>query len=363
MGWRPSRRPTRSVIDSRMDLSERIKRRIEEQGAITYEEFVGFLLYDEDWGYYRAGKREGRDYLTSPEIHPAFGRVLGRYFDGLARSLGGGPFSILELGGAGGGLARQIIPYLDASLLTRYIIVEKGRRRPEGPIEWAEDLSALPPLQGLTFVVANEFFDALPFHRVVNRGGMLREIYVGFDHGFFEMAADPVPSVTAFLETFPLVLDEGGTGEVTTAMAPIVADLSDLLDRAVLLLFDYGYHWEDIAWGRFPEGTMVGYRNMVMQENIFDSLGTMDVTHHVNFDHLSALLGRNGWTGVGEIEQYRFLINIGILGILIGLDEGERMAAKSIIDPHGIGSVMRVLGFTKNIDMPVPGFRGAPPPL
>ena len=90
---------------------------------------------------------------------------------------------------------------------------------------------------------------------------------------------------------------------------------------------------------------------------MFSDLGGMDITHHVNFDHLCAILHGLGWEKAGEIEQYRFLITIGVLEQMMMLPEAERAPAKTLIDPQGLGSMTSVLGFTKNLPCDVPGFK------
>ncbi|MGD0232807.1 MAG: SAM-dependent methyltransferase, partial [Syntrophorhabdales bacterium] len=229
----------------------------------------------------------------------------------------------------------------------------------EGPIRWITSLDRLGAVDGFTFVVANEFFDALPFHRVIRQKGRIEEIYVGCGDGFFDRTGPLSTDVASFIRKYPIFLQENQVSEVTTAAEPLIGAISGLVERGCLLIFDYGYHQADIAAGRFFHGSMVGYKERVMREDVFDSLGQMDITHHVNFDHLSALLGEKGWRKDGEIEQYRFLCNAGMLEALAGLGQGERISAKWLINPEGLGSMISVLGFSRNLPQTLPGFRRA----
>ncbi len=123
-----------------------------------------------------------------------------------------------------------------------------------------------------------------------------------------------------------------------------------------MLLFDYGYHAEDLVLGRFPEGSVVGYKDFLLRKDLTSDLGSVDITHHVNFDHLSAVLIDLGWQKAGEIEQYRFLINVGMLDEMMLLPDNERIKAKNLINPQGLGSMISTLGFTKNLRSNIPGF-------
>jgi SAM-dependent MidA family methyltransferase len=102
---------------------------------------------------------------------------------------------------------------------------------------------------------------------------------------------------------------------------------------------------------------MLGYRDRRIRDDLFASLGRTDITHHVNFDHLSALLQKAGWRKDGEIEQYRFLHRAGVLKRLDRLTMEERMSVKWLIMPEGPGSTISVLGFSRGLPFPLPGFR------
>ncbi len=60
-------------------LEEKLKGRIKREGPLTYETFLDIVLYDEQEGYYKEGKRLRKDYYTSPEIHPVFGKTIATY--------------------------------------------------------------------------------------------------------------------------------------------------------------------------------------------------------------------------------------------------------------------------------------------
>ena len=339
------------------NLTDRLRKRIRERGPITYEEFLDVVLYDEQRGYYRRGKRKGRDYYTSPEIHAVFGKTIAKYLDRLAELLGVDRFSVLELGGGEGDLARAILSSVEADRLAHYVILEKGKRKSEERIEWRETLDLRLTPDELTFVIANEFFDALPFHRVMSKAGALHEICIGLADGFFETLGPLTADVSSFLNAAPLRLNDGQVCEVTPRSSALIEGVTKAVRKSFFLVFDYGYHGNELTWGRFADGSAVGYSNMVMRTDFFAAMGEMDITHHVNFDQLSAVFQKQGWKGAGEIEQYRFLYNIGILEELARLDEKERARAKMLITPQGLGSALTALAFTKGIDVEIPGFK------
>ena len=343
--------------EARLILERKLRERIKREGPITYEAFLDVILYDEEAGYYREGKRVRKDYYTSPEIHPIFGRTIGKCIEDLRVSCGADKVAIIELGGGSGVLAEQIVSSCTCRGGFEYFIVEHGRKKEMGDIVWVSDLGALPSIRGLTVIVANEFFDALSFHRVVRTDEGLEEVYVDFTDGFAELLGPLCPSVDAFLKSYPLFLNLHQSSEVTVRTAEILSRMNGIIGESLLLVFDYGYHGEDLAHGRFFDGSTIGYKEFRIRENVFHDLGSMDITHHVNFDHLEAILRGLGWRKVGEIEQYRFLINAGILEQMMMLPEAERISAKTLINPHGLGSMISALGFTKNLSCEMAGFK------
>ncbi len=339
-------------------LEEQLKARMDSAGLLSYQVFLETVLYDEHYGYYRAGKQGPQDYCTSPEIHALFGRTIGAYIEDLCDRVQSPSVTILELGGASGKLAADIISAFTHLTLEAYFILEKGKERRSGAIRWINSLDRLEGVEGFTFILANEFFDALPFHRVIDRGGRLEEVYVGHRDGFFEQTGPLSRPLASFLDDYPILLQEHQELEVTTAAAAPVKAVSSLVGKGCFLVFDYGYHQADITAGRFYHGSMLGYRDRRIRDDLFASLGRTDITHHVNFDHLSALFQKAGWRKDGEIEQYRFLHRAGVLKRLDGLTIEERMSVKWLIMPEGLGSTISVLGFSRGLPFPLPGFGG-----
>ena len=339
-----------------MNLKDKLIGEVLKKGRLSYAEAVELLLYDPTHGYYRSGKPHYKDFLTSPEISPIFGLAIGRYLGRLCAGLSLSRLSLLELGGASGELAQALISGASGVVVERCVIVEKGEHARQGVIEWVDDLRAVALMEGFTAVIANEFLDALPFHRIRCLEGELEEIRVGHGDGFFEEPGPLEPRVRSYLERFPLSLREGQALEITPDLLDVAARLSATVERGIFLVFDYGYHNADIAAGRFPDGSVAGYRDFMLVDDVLEEPGSADVTHHVNFDHLSDMLTGQGWRKEGELPQYRFLFQAGILDALESLPETQRLAAKSLIDPRGLGSVVTALAFTKGIDIRLPGF-------
>ncbi|NBT27572.1 MAG: hypothetical protein EBT09_13720, partial [Actinobacteria bacterium] len=131
-------------------------------GAIPFSEFMDIALYGPH-GFYTTVGHAGRrgDFITSPEVGPLFGLILGNYLDAVWNDLGRPErFDVVEAGAGPGTLARSILAAsLECRDALRYVAVETSeaqrQRHPNGIISTAE--FPTEPIVGV--VLANELLD------------------------------------------------------------------------------------------------------------------------------------------------------------------------------------------------------------
>ncbi|HZE89141.1 MAG TPA: SAM-dependent methyltransferase, partial [Verrucomicrobiae bacterium] len=113
-------------------LLSHLARRIRRNGPLTFAEFMAEALYHPEHGRYSRPfppmGPEG-DYITSPEVDPAFGGLLARAFAEMASRLPPGPFAIVEAGPGKGTLCRDVLMALareapEVAVRARYHLVE-----------------------------------------------------------------------------------------------------------------------------------------------------------------------------------------------------------------------------------------------
>ena len=79
---------------------------------MPFEEYMAACLYDPEGGFFATGplrSSKSGDFLTSPEVSPWFGRMLGRFVAGEQVRTGADPFMVAEVGAGSGSLLGPLI--------------------------------------------------------------------------------------------------------------------------------------------------------------------------------------------------------------------------------------------------------------
>ena len=207
-------------------------------GAIPFSQFMDLALYGPH-GFYSTAGHAGRrgDFITSPEVGPLFGLVLGNYVDEVWHQLGEpARFDVVEVGAGPGTLARGILAAdLECRDALRYIAVEISKvqreRHPTGVVSVAE--FPAEPIVGV--VLANELLDNLPFHLMVFDDGW-RESWVSSTPAGFSEELRAVANVPSFL---PATAPHGARVPVQDEARRWVANVLEKIDRGRLVVVDY----------------------------------------------------------------------------------------------------------------------------
>ncbi len=372
-------------------LVERLRTMIEADGPITFARFMETALYDPERGYYRAAEarptRTG-DFLTAAELHPIFGRMVGRQLAEVWERLGRpDPFVLREEGAGAGTLGLTIHAGLvaDGSGLAealRYLPVEVNEHRlAELHRRFAEAGLAARLLAPDTVpgrltgaILANELLDALPVHRLTVVDGALREILVGWDGRFVDVEAAPsTPALAARLEAEGVVLAEGQRAEVCLAVDPWVAGASATLERGLVLVIDYGHPAAELYGPDRREGRLRAYVRHTVHGDPYVHVGRQDLTAHVDLTAVERAAQAAGLDLLGTTSQAEFLVGLGIGDVLASaglgpLDQAAaylelRAAVVRLIDPRALGAFkVLVLGRGLAPEPPLAGLSFHLPP-
>jgi SAM-dependent MidA family methyltransferase len=334
---------------------------------ITFARYMETVLTEPGLGYYATSQlrptRAG-DFLTAPELHPFFGRCLARFVAAAWERAGAHARYVVQEYGAGRGQLRDdTLAGLEAdgSPLAGRIAWQavdlpaatapSGRapetRRAGDPEATSEARHASEPPD---LVLANEYLDALPVHRLVQAAG-LQEAWVGWRDGWFvETLAEPSdPALAAHLAADGVLLSEGQRADVCLAAPRWVTEVAGRLrGGGLLLVIDYGHEASELYGARRRAGSLLTYRDHRVGDDPFAAVGESDLTAHVDLTALRRAAAEAGLSLVGRATQARFLAGLGLGDLLadLGRDRATdlpayleaRSAVVRFLDPRHLGA-------------------------
>jgi len=365
-------------------LIRSLRERIGGAGRITFAEFMEAALFSPLGGYYaRPGRIAAQgDFFTAPSAHPAFGALICvqlREVAGLLRDPDS--FTAIEMGAGDGTLARDVTRYatrLDPDFAghLRYVAVDRALTPAArgGACEPQPVRSNGLPFRGATgCIVSNELLDSFPVHRFIIRDGEVREIYVALDGDRFAEEEGP-PSTLAIEARLRLagrLLPDGYRGEVNLGLDAWADDVSAALERGVVLTVDYGHTADALYAPGRSAGTIRCHYRHTLGSDPLGRVGDQDITAHVDFTTVDAVLRRRGFVRIGATTQAGFLHALGlrsmvrrlraVCGTQAALD-ANRMAMLALARSDGLGA-FKVMAHAKAIGSPtLTGFRAGEPP-
>lgn len=360
-------------------LAAILAERIRAHGPITFSEYMNACLYDPEHGYYaRADQQPRRDYFTSVDVSPVFGRLLARQFHEMWMQLGRPePFTLVEAGAGTGALAKQVLnfaaePLKDFYAALRYVAVERSAARRAAQTVLLESQATpahvvvsvdLPEQISCGCIFSNELFDAMPVHRVLREKGELRELYVVAEgNSLREQAGQPsTPALANYFAEQGIVLEEQQQAEVCLEACRWIEQAAHKLDRGFLLTIDYGRRAPELYDARHMRGTLLAYARHRANEDYFRAPGEQDLTAHVNFTALEMWGARGGLNRTGFTTQTNFLLALARRSEFEdlqsqGMNEQQqaraRLLFKTLIYPEGMGETFQVLVQHKGIESP-----------
>jgi NADH dehydrogenase [ubiquinone] 1 alpha subcomplex assembly factor 7 len=351
-------------------LGQRLLNLIRAQGPITVAHYMQAALGDPAHGYYMRGDPLGRDFVTAPEVSQMFGELIGLFFV-QAWADRGQPdaFHLVELGPGRGTLmadmmraAAGVAPGFAAA--AEIVLVEtspalrdvQARTLSRLRVRWA---TSLPETDGAPlFLVANEFFDALPIRQFVRARSGWHERMVAADGDRLCFAATPEPVPQALI---PRDLGDAVQGSVFETNPAAESLMREIAARAaegggLALVIDYGHSKSATA------DTLQAVKAHAYCDVLADP-GEADLTAHVDFAALKRAAEAEGADVYGPVTQGAFLHALGIAARAERLkqgspaDGGEIDAALArLTAPGEMGTLFKAMAVAAHGAPPPPGF-------
>jgi NADH dehydrogenase [ubiquinone] 1 alpha subcomplex assembly factor 7 len=330
------------------DAAMRIAATIAAQGPISVAQFMAMALVEQQSGYYATRNPLGGagDFITAPLVSQMFGELLGLWCTQCWEEQGRPERPLLvELGPGDGTLmadalrASKLVPafrdQIEVVLVeTSPVLRDLQTQKLAGTGVVVRHAERLPDDRPL-FLIANEFFDALPIHQYVKTARGWCERMVTLDaNGALAFAVSPValPHPPRGRDGAP----EGGFYEASPAGEAIVEEIAHRIAArgGAALIVDYGY-----AAPGFGETLQAVAAHKYAQ--VLAAPGHADLSAHVDFTALADAAARGGARACGPTEQGTFLEALGIVQRAEKL--GAQDALARLTAPDQMGSLFKAL--------------------
>lgn len=342
-------------------LAALIAAQIAAEGPMRLDDYMRLCLLHPRHGYYttRDPFGSGGDFTTAPEISQMFGEIVGLALAQAWLDQGcPAPFTLAELGPGRGTLMADAlracarvpgfasaaqVHLVEASPHLREVQRQTLAGTPVRHVDRGTDLPQAP-----LFLVANEFFDALPIRQFQRTGEGWAERVVTLDPaGALALAlSPPVPMERE--------APEGTVREVCAEALPVMAALGARITAhgGAAIIIDYG------GWDGQGD-TLQALRRHVPDDPLAHP-GEADLTAHVDFAPLAGAAVQAGAAVSGAVPQGEWLLSLGLAQRAERLaragDGGAAAALDRLTHPSRMGHLFKALAVWPRGAPPVPGF-------
>lgn len=334
---------------------------------MTVAEYMAECLTNPADGYYTTRDPLGTagDFTTAPEITQMFGEILGLCLAQAWLDRGApAPFVLAELGPGRGSLmadllrATKAVRGFHASMRLNLVEVSPALRARQAEAlavhdpAWRDHAEDLPG--GPLFLVANEFFDALPVRQFVRQGPGWSERVVGITGDRLAIGLTP-PAPLAPLEHRLSDTQDGDLVEYSATSEMVATGISGRIARegGVALVVDYG-GWRSLG------DTLQAVRGSAPADPLA-APGETDLTAHVDFEALARAAHSVGAMTSSMTRQGLFLERLGITSRAQALArnlsgdalEAHVAAHRRLTHPDEMGDLFKVMAIFAE-DTPLP---------
>jgi SAM-dependent MidA family methyltransferase len=371
--------PTPDEMELSNHLKHLIKLKINDEGDISFHDYMEMALYHPQYGYYTSGIQtigESGDFITAPEISPLFSQCIAVQYQQILEPY---PESeLIEIGAGSGKMCIDLLTVLEKmnALPSHYYIlelshllrknqkinIEKQIPHLAHKVQWLDKIEN--EFKGI--IVANEVLDAMPVNLFKIENNHCLEAYVTHELDQLKLihkkSSHNLQIVFNQLLKNGINFEEGYESEINCWAEPWLATLANNLQQGVILLIDYGHSQKEYYHPQRSLGTLMNYYRHHTHQNPLIYPGIQDITCHVNFTQIADSALKLGLNLSGYANQANFLINCGLLemnnnqmDIKAQLEFASQI--KKLTLPSEMGEKFKVMSLSKNIQLPLVGFQ------
>ncbi len=346
-------------------LADLLLARIARTGPISLADYMADCLMHPEHGYYSSRDPLGSDgdFITAPEMSQMFGELIGLALAQCWQDQGAPTgITLAELGPGRGTLmadalrASRAVPGFHDALKVHFVETSPALRAAQAQAVpeaiWHDNINSLP--DGPLFLIANEFFDALPIRQFIRDGDGWRERMVGSNDAALQFGLS-APAPLAFLDHRLADTKDGDLVEHCTALPGIISTISDRISRfgGAALIIDYG-DWQSLG---DTLQALAGHDHTDPLANP----GQADLTAHVDFAAIAQ--HANGVKHSRLTTQGVFLERLGVTARAQALArklqgpalQNHIQAHRRLTHPAEMGDLFKVIGLYPATGTPPPG--------
>ncbi|WP_375552921.1 class I SAM-dependent methyltransferase [Roseovarius mucosus] len=340
--------------------------RIAEAGPMSLADYMAVCLMHPEFGYYATRDPFGTrgDFITAPEISQMFGELLGLCLAQVWLDQGRpARFLLAELGPGRGTLMADVLratrgvpgfhEAAEVHLVEGSAVLRAAQRRAiAGDVIWHERVESLP--EGPLYLLANEFFDALPIRQFQRSGEGWRERVVGLSDDRLTLGLGGPVAPPALAER----LADTREGDIVETCGPGAAVMAEIGARiagqgGAALIVDYG-DWRSLG------DTFQALKAHQPVDPLAEP-GAADLTAHVDFEALALAAAPAMHTRL--TPQGVFLERLGIAARAEALArnlsgpalETHLAAYQRLTGAEEMGTLFKVMGLYPEGAAPPPG--------
>ena len=330
------RRQVQAMPETEQSVMDLLREQCAE-GPISYRDYIDTVLYAEGCGYYQAdrarvGRSKDRDFYTAESLGKVFAQLVATAAEDLLGTEKAQKSTFIEIAAEP---ERSLLEHLE-----NHPFAVSSTLRLGDQIE----------VSGPVVLFANEWLDALPFHRLVFQDGGWREKGVAFkEDQLKEVLLDELSApVAAEADRLPTDIEEGYQLDLPLEAESALADLLAQDWNGLLLLFDYGKTWQALT-NDCPNGTARTYYHHEQGNDLLELPGEKDITCDVCWTPLEAQLKDAGVQKATLESQEAFLVKRAARGAEAiiaggaGSFSADRQTLMELIHPANMGQRFQVL--------------------
>jgi NADH dehydrogenase [ubiquinone] 1 alpha subcomplex assembly factor 7 len=310
-----------------IDLSEKVKAAIQEDGPLSIADFIKFTLQHYEQGYYPTAESsidKGGDFISAPEISTLFGEIIGKWCINFWQSLKRPKkFNLIELGPGNGVLMRDLlkatqnVPSFHDNMDIHLIEINpnliqnqiKNIKHPR--IKWHKSYDKIK--DGLSIIIANEFFNTLPINQYIKKKNKwyINMVDTNDDQNHLYINYyDANENIRAFLNKEYRDAPEGAIVEIHDEANILTKKITEKIKKhgGIALIIGCGYTENK---NRDFISTLQSIRDQKFYP-LFKKIGATNIKSHVNFSALADTAKIYGTSIHGPITQREFLLNMQI---------------------------------------------------